>query len=88
MSLKRKNRRENEIRAIEILKEHPEGLTAKHFGLLMWPDNPKHKKVSNIGNGATHGVGMWFAAGSYLSRLEKRGVVRKGRGCDHGYYLK
>lgn len=68
---------ENVLRALEILeKKGP--LTAKWFAEEFWPDHPGWKRVSNIGHGATRGVGMWFAGGGYLGKLRKAGLVTDG----------
>ena len=64
-------------RMLMLLNEYPEGLPAREVGELFWPDSPEHRKVYNIGNGAHRGVGMWLAAGSYLHRLEKKGLVER-----------
>lgn len=64
-------------KALSILKDTKmyDGMYAKTFALKMWPDSPKHNKLSNTGNGATSGKGMWLCAGSYLNRLKKKGIV-------------
>jgi len=67
---------EKTYRALDILNEREwdKPITARDFALKMWPDG-KWKKMYNVGNGATSGVGMWLSAGSYLSKLKKRGLV-------------
>ena len=58
------------LKALSILKNHEDGITAKFFAWEMWPDSPAWDRVYNTGiNGATSGKGMWLSAGSYLSKL-------------------
>lgn len=64
------------IRALSILVHHGD-ISARQFAERMWPDSPGWSRVINTGpNGATHGKGMWLAAGSYLAKLRDRGLVR------------
>ena len=64
------------IQALRILDvEYGRELSAGQFASLMWPNSPAWRKVSNTGNGATSGKGMWLSAGSYLAKLKKRGLV-------------
>ncbi|UCH50637.1 MAG: hypothetical protein JSV54_06375, partial [Chloroflexota bacterium] len=49
--------------------------SAKHFAELMWPDSPCWKKVYHVGRGATKGVGMWLASGSFLAKLRRQGLI-------------
>ncbi|NPV00023.1 MAG: hypothetical protein HPY53_01455 [Brevinematales bacterium] len=66
------------LRALEIIKEWP-GISAMNFAGKMWPDSPKWKKMYEGGNGSTMGRGMWLSAGSFLSRLQKKGFIQ----CSH-----
>lgn len=66
-------------RALEILHTYG-GLHARAFALHMWPDSPGWKKRcrrrgSNT-NGAI-GAAMWMKGGTFLRRLERRGLVRE-----------
>ncbi len=47
-------------------------MTAKRFAQLMWPRSDAHFKTSNVGHGATSGVGAWRAGGSVLNRLHTK----------------
>ena len=50
--------------------------SAQRFAQLMWPDSPCWKKVYKVGNnGATTGVGMWLAGGSFLAKLRQQGLI-------------
>jgi len=65
------------LKALSILKNHEDGITAKFFAWEMWPDSPAWDRVYNTGiNGATSGKGMWLSAGSYLSKLVYEELVR------------
>jgi len=44
---------------------------------VFWPDSPAHTRTSNVGHGATTGVGIKRAAGSFLHRMEKAGLVTR-----------
>lgn len=48
-------------------------MTAKEFARRMWPDSPGWLKVSNTGNGACRGKGMWLRAGVFLGKLTASG---------------
>ncbi|HEX8567717.1 MAG TPA: hypothetical protein VF648_18910 [Pyrinomonadaceae bacterium] len=61
-------------KALQILADHPE-ITARRFGELMWSDSEARTRSYNTGNGATRGKGLWFCAGGYLAKLQKRGLV-------------
>ena len=61
-------------RALPIVRD--EGpIRPMFFAQLMWPDSPSWHSHSNIGNGATTGVGIWRKAGSYLAQLKRRELV-------------
>lgn len=62
-------------RALKILKEN-EVKTARQFARLMWPDSLCWQKMYNIGaHGATRGMGMWLAGGSFLGKLHHAGLI-------------
>lgn len=66
-------------RALEILREFG-GLHARAFALHMWPDSKGwttrcRRRGSNT-NGAI-GAAMWMKGGTFLRRLERRGLVRE-----------
>lgn len=66
-------------RALEILRDNP-GVTAGRFGHLMWPDSEGHKHHTKCGNkGVSVGGGMNLAAGGFLGKLIRAGLV----GCIH-----
>ena len=64
------------IEALLILRDR-KPKTHAAFALLYWPDNHMHTRRSNAGASGTarHGNGAWLAAGSYLGKLRKRGIV-------------
>jgi len=67
---------ETQARALTILNvDIHDMMTAGHFAKKMWPDSEGWTRVKNTGNGATSGKGMWLAAGSYLAKLHKKGLV-------------
>lgn len=72
------------IKALKILDKLLNGVSAREFGVLMWPDSKMHKKCLNQGNGATRGKAAWLSAGSYLSKLCKKELVRWE---DRKYYI-
>jgi len=53
------------------------GMSSTEFAGHMWPDAHGWKKVSRAGayNAARRGCGMWRAAGSWLWKLERKGLV-------------
>jgi hypothetical protein len=65
------------IKALRIIADLPDFImTASEFAQFMWPDSPGWTKVSNCGtHGARRGCGMWRAGGSFLAKLEKRGLI-------------
>lgn len=71
--------------AVKLLKEY-DGLSARQFAKLFWPNSAGWSRVKNQGRGATHGKGMWLAAGAFLSKLERQGLVgRKGEYLNRFY---
>lgn len=67
---------EAQKRALTILYvPYGEELTPTQFARKMWPDSKGWNKVSNQGNGATSGKGMWLSAGSYLAKLSDKNLV-------------
>lgn len=50
-------------------------LSARFFAQEMWPDSDGWKRVSNQGNGATSGKGMWLRAGVFLRKLGDLGYL-------------
>jgi hypothetical protein len=62
-------------RALRLLVENP-GLTARRFGLLMWPNSLHHESwQGSEGQGMAKGCVMWLRAGSYLWHLHRRGLA-------------
>lgn len=65
------------LRALRILREHPD-ITANVFAVHYFTA-PEHRylftAVSNQGNGACAGKKAWLAAGSFLGRLARAGLV-------------
>lgn len=63
-------------KAIECLPDCIlDGITARDFAQKMWPNSKGWTTVSNVGHGATSGVGMQLVGGSYLSKLKDKGWV-------------
>ena len=84
---------EKTIRALRIVRDFAKrqeskgrkwpwsGISASWFGDEMWPDSPAKMRSYNIGaHGATRGKGLWLCAGSYLRKLEARGLVSSEMG--------
>ncbi|MBA7654002.1 hypothetical protein ES703_61869 [subsurface metagenome] len=63
-------------KALLIIKEK-EVKYSRDFAKLMWPDSPCWQKVYNVGSGATRGVGMWLAGGSFLGKLYQKGYIHQ-----------
>lgn len=74
-------------RADEALRELSEdGARCVHAGVLakrLWPDSPGWHRTSNVGYGATTGVGPKRAAGGILKRLIEAGAARHCGPADH-----
>lgn len=70
-------------RAVSLLVENP-GITARGFGLLMWPDSPHHERSQgSLEQGMARGRVMWLNAGAYLHHLGRKGlaeIVRPSHG--------
>jgi len=80
-------------RALEILERYHAGGTvaraampARWFGEEMWKDSPAMEKHYH-GHGTTKAKGLWLSAGSYLRKLEKRGLVEHSIVPGAGYSL-
>jgi hypothetical protein len=52
-------------------------ITAAEFSLIAWPDSPGHGRRINGPWGLGPPAGISRAAGSFLSRLRKAGLVRQ-----------
>jgi len=68
---------EKEKKALEIIRDN-KLYTARSFGELYFKGMPILNKMSNIGNGATRGVGAWFHAGRILKRLDNKELIFGG----------
>ena len=67
---------EKTIKALTIVKGAGfDGIDCTTFAIKMWPDDNMHTKHSNQGHGACMGKAAWLCAGSYLSKLQKAGLV-------------
>ena len=64
-------------KALKIINEH-DIYTASQFGRLYFEGQPILKRCSNIGNGATKGVGAWFVSGRILKSLKDKGLISGG----------
>jgi len=65
------------LAALKILRDQ-QPHTDAGFAQLFWPQSNMHLKHSNAGtHGTRRGAGAWLCSGSYLSKLEKRGLVVK-----------
>lgn len=49
----------------------------RDFGLIYFEGHEILNRMSNIGNGATKGVGAWFHAGKILRNLIKKNYIYK-----------
>jgi len=67
---------EAQRKALEIVRDNGP-IIPSFFARLMWPESPSWKRYSNVGRGATCGVGVVRGAGGYLGRLYRRGWVRQ-----------
>lgn len=72
-------------KALRILIDNPD-IAAMKFAELMWGDSKKWNKSYNTGNGATRGKGMWLCAGSYLAKLQNRGLVYRDFSGGHSTF--
>jgi len=74
--------------ALEIVRDHP-GLEPAQFSRLMWPDSEGHQHHTKCGpKGTCRGGGMRLAAGGYLGKLVKAGLVERYFGeLISGFYL-
>ncbi len=79
---------EKQRQALQILKENP-GISAGDFAEKMWPENPMHREHSNGGNGCQPGKAGWLCGGSYLGKLIKKGLAKKGpyHIKERGFYI-
>lgn len=69
------NLTERTLQALTIVAEHP-GITPANFAHLMWPASEKWKHSVRCGvNGVSIGGGMRLAAGGYLGKLYRRGLI-------------
>lgn len=67
------------VEALRILQERQPRSHA-YFAELFWPGNDMHARYSNAGtHGARRGAGAWLSSGSYLAKLEKRGLIHRRR---------
>ena len=95
---------EKTIRALGIIRDFAKkqesqgrkwpwsGIYASAFGAAMWPDSRSAKRYYRGGHGVARGKGLWLCAGSYLWKLEARGLVSSqmeryfdGK-CDYTYH--
>ena len=76
-------------RALEIILEHKPNRPGE-FAYHMWPESKKWNMRVRCGNGVSVGGGMNLAAGGFLGRLKKQGLIYwdwKSTGYDRNYYL-
>ncbi len=66
---------EKTIKALRILRKHGDMRPAR-FAEKMWPNSEKWSHPVKCGTHGVHrGGGMYMAAGGYLGRLARRGLV-------------
>lgn len=68
-----------QMRALTVLREHPEGINPGYFGALMYPNTTGHV---NAAQGLAPYAARSQAAGSVLARLHRKGwtvVSDRGR---------
>lgn len=66
------------IEALRLIDERKPG-TYREFAKWFWPNSDMHTNHSNCGNGGRIGAGAFLCAGSFLGKLERRGLIRKNR---------
>ena len=69
-------------RALMIVHLNP-GVTARDFGVTMWPEAEGHDRLHATGpsRAAVRGAPMWRQAGRFLAQLVKAGwLIRKEEG--------
>jgi len=68
------------LKVLEVTKNYCMVMSANNFAMKFWGDDPDKKylftAIANSGNGACAGKKAWLCAGSYLSKLQKRKLVR------------
>ena len=74
-------------KALNILINYPDGIRPRDFAKEMWPDSLMHQRVSNQGHGAHRGKAAWLCGGSYLRKLENKGLVYSHYDCCLLYFL-
>lgn len=66
-----------QARALAIIDEHAETITRpRDFAGYMWPDSDRWTVHTRCGYGVTQGGGMSLAAGGYLGKLVRAGLVQ------------
>ena len=69
-------KRNRTLEALLILRDK-KPKTAEDFARLFWPDSEMHQRVYAAGqHGSRRGCGA-LTGGSFLSKLEKRGLISK-----------
>jgi hypothetical protein len=63
------------IKALKIIINNNHIMSPKDFGREYFKNQDILTKRSNIGNGATQGVGAWFSAGRILKSLKQDGLI-------------
>jgi len=68
------------LKILEPTKDYSVVMSAFVFANHFWGDDPEKQylftAMTNNGNGATASKKAWLCAGSYLSKLAKKGLVR------------
>ncbi len=82
---------ENQKKALIFLQHtgFDKPMAAREFALKMWPKSNMHTTSKNQGNGATRGKAAWLCGGSYLAKLQKKGLVsnRSYSKTHYGYFI-
>jgi hypothetical protein len=65
------------IKALLIIKNHPEIHGPRDFARLMWPNSPAWRHYTKCGSGVHRGGGMYLAAGGFLGKLIRAGLIRQ-----------
>lgn len=67
-------------RALEIVQSNP-GISAAEFARKMWPESHGWNTRRKCGGYGVHkGGGMYVAAGQYLGKLHRAGLVKRSFG--------
>ena len=76
------------LKALRIVRDNPD-LRPAQFARLYWPKHEGARgwdQPHKCGQGTHRGMGMYTAAGGFLGKLRKRGLISGGF-WPHGYHI-